>query len=89
MPARQWCKRPDESGRGSLRGCATLTNTPDLIVEDLVIVEIKVVENLLPLHKAQLRTYLRLSGKRLGLLINFDVALIRDGIKRVVNGLRD
>ncbi len=61
----------------------------DLIVEDLVIVEIKVVENLLPLHKAQLRTYLRLSGKRLGLLINFDVALIRDGIKRVVNGLRD
>jgi GxxExxY protein len=56
----------------------------DLIVEDKVIVEIKSVEILAPVHKKQLLTYLRLADKRLGLLINFDVALIRDGITRIV-----
>ena len=61
----------------------------DLIVEDKVIVEIKSVESLAPVHKKQLRTYLRLVNKRLGLLINFNVALIKDGIARVVNELED
>jgi GxxExxY protein len=61
----------------------------DLVVEDKVIVEVKSVENLAPVHKKQLLTYLRLADKRLGLLINFHVALIKDGIARVVNGLED
>ena len=61
----------------------------DLIVEDKVIVEIKCVEVLLPVHKKQLLTYLRLADKRLGLLINFQVALIKDGITRIVNGLEE
>jgi len=59
----------------------------DLIVEDKVIVELKSVENVVPVHKKQLLTYLRLADKRLGLLINFGAELIRDGISRVVNGL--
>lgn len=59
----------------------------DIIVDDLVIVELKSVEAVAPVHKKQLLTYLRLSGKRLGLLINFGAELIRDGISRVVNGL--
>ena len=61
----------------------------DLVVEDRVIVEIKSVEELLPVHKKQLLTYLRLADKRLGLLINFHVALIKDGITRIVNGLEE
>lgn len=61
----------------------------DLIVEDKVIVEVKSGEVLAPVHKKQLLTYLRLADKRLGLLINFQVALIKDGITRVVNGLKD
>src|SRR5271165_3501021 len=61
----------------------------DLIVEDKVIVEIKSVEVLAPVHKKQLLTYLRLADKRLGLLINFHVALIKDGITRIANGLED
>jgi GxxExxY protein len=61
----------------------------DLIVEDKVIVEIKSVEVIAPVHKKQLLTYLRLADKRLGLLINFNVALIRDGITRIVNGLQE
>jgi GxxExxY protein len=59
----------------------------DLIVEDKVIVEVKSVELLTAVHKKQLLTYLRLADKRLGLLINFHVALIKDGITRIVNGL--
>jgi GxxExxY protein len=59
----------------------------DLIVEDKVIIEIKSVEGLAPVHRKQLLTYLRLTGKRLGLLINFDTELIKDGIARVVNNL--
>ena len=59
----------------------------DLIVEDKVIVELKSVENVVPVHKKQLLTYLRLTDKRLGLLINFGSELIRDGISRVVNSL--
>jgi len=61
----------------------------DLIVQDKVIIEVKSVENLAPVHKKQLLTYLRLADKRLGLLINFHVPLIKDGISRVVNGLED
>jgi GxxExxY protein len=61
----------------------------DLIVEDKVIVEIKSVEVLAPVHKKQLLTYLRLADKRLGLLINFPLALIQEGITRMVNGLED
>lgn len=61
----------------------------DLVVEDKVIVEIKSVELIAPVHKKQLLTYLRLADKRLGLLINFQVALIKDGITRIVNGLED
>ena len=59
----------------------------DLIVENKVVVEIKSVEAIAPVHKKQLLTYLRLTDKRLGLLINFNVELIKDGITRVVNGL--
>ena len=59
----------------------------DLIVEDKLIVELKSVEKVIPVHKKQLLTYLRLADKRLGLLINFGAELIRDGISRVVNGL--
>ncbi len=58
----------------------------DLVVEDLVIVEIKCVEALNPVHQAQLLSYIRLSGKNVGLLINFHVAHLRDGIKRMVDG---
>ena len=61
----------------------------DLLVEGKVIVEIKSIETLTPVHKKQLLTYLRLLDKRLGLLINFNEELIRNGISRVVNGLED
>lgn len=56
----------------------------DLLVEDMVIVEVKAVEKSLPVHEAQLLTYLKLSGKRLGYLINFNAPLLKDGIKRMV-----
>ena len=59
----------------------------DLIVEDTVIVELKSVERVAPVHKKQLLTYLRLADKRLGLLINFGEELIKNGITRVVNRL--
>src|SRR5690349_21262351 len=57
----------------------------DLLVEDRVIVELKVVEKLLPIHDAQLISYLRLSGRTLGLLINFHVLHLVDGIKRIID----
>jgi len=56
----------------------------DLIVEKIVVIEVKSVENLCEIHFAQLLTYLRLSGCKLGLLMNFNVSLMKDGIKRVV-----
>jgi GxxExxY protein len=59
----------------------------DIVVEDRVILELKSVETIAPVHKKQLLTYLRLADKRLGLLINFGEALVKDGITRVVNGL--
>jgi GxxExxY protein len=61
----------------------------DLIVNDLVIIELKSVERLAPVHAKQLLTYLRLMDKRLGLLVNFGEALIKTGIKRVVNDLQE
>ena len=57
----------------------------DLLVENAVIVELKVVEKILEVHKAQLLSYLKLGGKRVGLLINFNVVHLRDGIRRLVN----
>jgi GxxExxY protein len=57
----------------------------DILVEDYVIVEIKSSEGMNPVHAAQLLTYLKLTGKRLGLLLNFNVIHLRDGIKRVIN----
>lgn len=61
----------------------------DLIVSELVIVEIKAVEALAAVHRKQLLTYFRLSGKRLDVLINFNVLLIKDGICRVANQMPD
>jgi GxxExxY protein len=58
----------------------------DLLVEDRVIVEIKSIAEIAPVHKKQLLTYLRLADKRVGLLINFNEFLIKDGITRIVNG---
>jgi GxxExxY protein len=58
----------------------------DLVVDNLVIVELKAVEQVLPVHKSQLLTYLKLSKKWLGLLINFNVPVVKDSITRVVNG---
>ena len=58
----------------------------DLLVEDAVIVEVKCLEALHPVHQAQLLSYMRLSGKQVGLLINFYVAHLKDGIKRMVDG---
>ena len=60
----------------------------DLLVADLVAVELKAVDRVLPIHRAQLLTYLKITDKKLGLLINFNEELIKDGIHRVVNGLR-
>ncbi len=57
----------------------------DILVENLVVIEIKAVETILPVHEAQLLTYLKLSNNRLGLLINFNSPLIKDGIKRIAN----
>lgn len=59
----------------------------DIIVEDKVILELKSVEKTAPVHKKQLLTYLRLTDKRLGLLINFGASLIKDGIFRIANRL--
>lgn len=56
----------------------------DLLVENKVIVELKAVDKVSPVHQAQLLSYMKLSGKKLGLLINFNVMHLRDGIKRVV-----
>ncbi len=57
----------------------------DILVDDAVIIELKAVTTITPLHEAQLLSYLKLSGKHLGLLINFNVTLLKDGIKRRVN----
>jgi len=61
----------------------------DLVVEDSVVVEIKAVDHLVPIHDAQLLSYLRLSGKPVGLLINFHVRVLKNGLKRIVNDFPD
>jgi len=61
----------------------------DLLVEDLVIIEIKSVEELTSVHKKQLLTYLRLTDKTLGLLLNFNESLMKHGISRIANGIED
>jgi GxxExxY protein len=60
----------------------------DLLVEGQVVVELKVVEQILEVHKAQLLSYLKLADKRVGLMINFNVVHLRDGIRRLVNNYR-
>ena len=57
----------------------------DLVVEDLIIIEIKSVDGLAPIHTAQLLTYLKLSGLKLGFLMNFNVQLMEDGLKRIIH----
>lgn len=59
----------------------------DIVVEDSIILELKAVDTIESIHKAQLLTYLKLSGLHLGLLLNFNVPVMRDGIVRMVNGL--
>ena len=61
----------------------------DLVVEDEIIVEVKAVESLLPIHEAQLLSYLRLAHKKVGLLINFHVPVLKNGLKRIVNEFPD
>jgi GxxExxY protein len=61
----------------------------DLVVEDAVVVEIKAVDQLAPIHDAQLLSYLRLSGMRVGLLINFHVRVLKNGLKRIVDDFPD
>lgn len=61
----------------------------DVLVENEIILELKSVEVLLPVHEAQLVTYLKLADKRLGLLINFNVVLLKEGIRRRINGIID
>jgi GxxExxY protein len=61
----------------------------DLVIEDSLVVEIKAVDQLAPIHDAQLLSYLRLSGKRVGLLINFHVRVLKNGLKRIVNDFPD
>lgn len=61
----------------------------DILVDDKVIIELKAVEQLAPIHQAQLMTYLRLSGKTLGFLINFNVPLIKQGIRRIANDFQE
>jgi len=58
----------------------------DLLVEDKVIVEVKAVDQLMPIHQAQVLSYLKLSGCKIGLLINFNVKLLKTGIQRIING---
>ena len=60
----------------------------DMLVSDAVVVEVKAVDKLAPVHIAQLLTYLRLGGFHLGFLLNFNTPRLRDGIKRVINGYR-
>jgi GxxExxY protein len=81
------CQQPVPVVYGPIR--LKLGFRADIVVEDKVVVEIKSVEAVTPVHKKQLLTYLRLMDKRLGLLVNFNVALIKHGITRVVNGLQE
>jgi len=61
----------------------------DAVVEQRIIIEVKAVETLIPVHEAQLLTYLKLTGLTLGLLINFNVPVLKTGIKRIVSNFDD
>jgi GxxExxY protein len=61
----------------------------DLLVQETVVVEVKAQDRLLPIHEAQLMSYLKLSGCKVGLLINFNVKILTSGVKRIVNGYLD
>jgi GxxExxY protein len=61
----------------------------DIIIEDKVILELKSVEKTIPAHRKQIQTYLKLTGYKLGFLLNFGEALMKEGIKRIVNGLEE
>jgi hypothetical protein len=61
----------------------------DLLVEDSIVLELKTVDQLLPVHSAQLLTYLKLSGKKVGLLINFNEPILTRGLKRLVNHFKE
>lgn len=61
----------------------------DLLVSDEVVVELKTVEAILPIHEAQTLTYMRLSGKQVGLILNFNVTVLKNGIKRLVHKLKE
>ena len=61
----------------------------DIVIENKIIVELKSVEKIEPIHKAQLLSYLKLSGQKLGLLFNFNVPVMKDGIVRLVNNLEE
>ncbi len=61
----------------------------DILVEDEFILELKTVETILPIHKAQLITYLKLADKRVGFLINFNVALMKNGFQRIIQGYNE
>jgi GxxExxY protein len=60
----------------------------DMVVNGIIIIENKTVDKLIPIHQAQLLTYLKLSGKQLGFLLNWNVTIMKDGIKRTVNNLK-
>jgi len=61
----------------------------DLLVANSVVVEIKAIDGLLPIHEAQLLTYLKMGGWQVGLLMNFNVPVLKDGIRRIVHGLKE
>ena len=88
-PAGLFLRDSVESGQGRVRPDLEVLDgiahrvLGDLLVEESVVVELKAVELILPIHISQLLTYLKLSGHRLGLLINFNVTRIKDGIKRL------
>jgi GxxExxY protein len=74
--------------KGEYKGlCFDIDYRMDMLVGQKAVVELKVVESLLPVHKAQLLSYMILSGIKLGLLINFNEAVVKDGVKRIVNKL--
>jgi GxxExxY protein len=66
-----------------------LLHYPDIVVEDAIILELKSCEKIEEIHKAQLLTYLRLSGLKLGLILNFNVPVMKEGIVRLVNELKE
>ena len=59
----------------------------DMLIEDILVVELKVTDRVQPVHEAQLLSYLKLTNKHLGLLLNFNVPVLKNGIKRIVNNL--